>query len=92
MSIYDRWHKARPAPGAEPFREHSNGKTALYPAADHGKSDRWQVRWRDENGAQRKRNFAKRDGADPDTCVAAFDAKTKRELDTGLPWTSRLGR
>jgi hypothetical protein len=24
--------------------------------------DRWQVRWRDEAGRQRKRNFAKRDG------------------------------
>jgi len=84
MSIYDRWHKTRPSPGDEPCREHGRSKTAtLYPTADHGKGDRWQVRWRDENGVQRKKNFAKRDGIDPDKCAAAFDAKTKRELDTG---------
>ncbi len=57
--------------------------TKLYPAADHGKGDRWQVRWRDEIGQQRKRNFAKRDGTDPEKCASAFDAKTKTTLDDG---------
>lgn len=83
MSIYDRWHKTHPGPGDEPCREHSKGKTGLYPTTSHGTGDRWQVRWRDENGRQRKRNFARRDGADPDRRAAAFDAKIKRELDTG---------
>ena len=83
MSVYDRWHKSRPAPGDEPCREHSKGRTKLYPAADHGKGDRWQVRWRDETGQQRKRNFVKRDGTDPGKCASAFDAKTKTTLDDG---------
>jgi hypothetical protein len=83
MSIYDRWHKSRPVPGDEPCREHSRGKTKLYPSADHGIGDRWQVRWRDEAGNQRKRNFAKRDGTDPEKHANAFDAKVKATLDDG---------
>ena len=83
MSIYDRWHKTRPNPGDEPCREHSRGRTKLYPTADHGKGDRWQVRWRDEVGQQRKRNFAKRDGTDPERHAAAFEAKVKATLDDG---------
>lgn len=83
MSVYDRWHKSRPVPGDQPCREHSKGRTKLYPAADHGQGERWQVRWRDEAGQQRKRNFAKRDGTDPEKCASAFDAKTKTALDDG---------
>jgi hypothetical protein len=48
------------------------GRTKLYPAADHGQGDRWQVRWRDYSGRQRKENFAKRSEADArDTAVKA---------------------
>lgn len=83
MSIYDRWHRTRPSPGDEPCREHGRGRAKLYPTADHGQGDRWQVRWRDEAGQQRKRNFARRDGVDPEKHASAFDAKVKRELDTG---------
>jgi hypothetical protein len=68
---------------SEPCREHSRGRTKLYPAAGHGKGDRWQVRWRDESGRQRKRNFAKRDGVDPEKHASAFDAKVKTSLDDG---------
>jgi len=66
VSIYDRWHKTHPDPGDEPCPEHSRGRTKLYPTTDHGIGGRWQVRWRDETGHQRKRNFAKRDGIDPE--------------------------
>jgi hypothetical protein len=72
-----------PGPGDEPCCEHSRGRTKLYPATEHGKGDRWQVRWRDETGQQRKRNFAKRDGVAPEKHASAFDAKVKRELHTG---------
>jgi hypothetical protein len=72
MSIYDRWHKTRPAHSDEPCREHSRGRTKLYPTADHGQGDRWQVRWRDYSGSQRKENFAKRSEADArDTAIKA---------------------
>ena len=83
MTVYDRWHKSRPAPGEEPCREHSRGNTKLYPSADHGKGDRWQVRWRDETGNQRKRNFAKRDGIDSEKHASAFDVKVRAALDDG---------
>ena len=92
VSIYDRWHKAHPAPGDEPCHEHSKGRTKLYPTVSHGDGDRWQARWRDENGRQRKRNFARRDGADPDKHAAAFDAKIKREFDTGTSLDINAGQ
>jgi len=77
MSVYDRWHKARPGPDDEPCREHSRGRNKLYPAADHGTGDRWQVRYRDDHGRQRKQSFDKRPAAD------AFDAKIKGQLAAG---------
>jgi integrase len=78
MSVYDRWHKTRPGPGDEPCREHSRARTKLYPTADHGKGDRWQVRWRDDTGRQRKENFAKRSDAD------ARDAQVRASLTKGI--------
>jgi integrase len=77
MSVYDRWHKTRPGPGDEPCREHSRGRTELYPTADHGKGDRWQVRYRDDHGRQRKQSFDKRPAAD------TFDAKIRTQLAAG---------
>jgi integrase len=92
MSIYDRWHRSHPEQDDKPCREHSRGTAKLYPTADHGKGNRWQVRWRDENGKQSKRNFARRDGADPEKHAAAFDAKIKTELDTGTSLDLIAGR
>lgn len=57
MAVYDRWHK-EPADGDEACKC-GKGRQKLYPGAEHGKGDRWQVRWRDpDSGRQRKRNFA----------------------------------
>ncbi|TDD22084.1 site-specific integrase [Actinomadura sp. KC06] len=92
MSIYDRWHKTHPKPGDQPCREHSRGKSRLYPSADHFKGDRWQVRWRDETGQQCKRNFPKKAGTDPETCAEAFDAQRKADTDRGEWIDPRLGR
>lgn len=65
MSVADRWHKSRPGKDEEPCREH--GKV---PTADHGDGYRWQVRWRDDTGRQRKENFEKRATADDrDTAI-----------------------
>jgi hypothetical protein len=77
MSVADRWHSSRARDGAR-CKEHG-----LIPSAVHGQGDRWQVRWRDENGAQKKRNFALRQGKDPDKHADAFDAKVKISLDDG---------
>src|SRR5262245_42536974 len=78
MTVYDRWHKSRPRPGEPVCREHK-----MVPAAGHGTGDRWQVRWRDDGGIQRKRNFARKTGPDPEKSADAFDAKVKTQLDDG---------
>jgi integrase len=88
MAVYDRWHLSHPPAGAEPCRC-SRGKTKLYPnPATHEKGLRWQVRWDviDPDTGKRKqprRNFAKKEGTDPERCADAFDAKIRSELNTG---------
>jgi integrase len=72
MAVDDRWHRD-PDPGGEPCRC-GRGRARLYPSAAHLKGRRWQVRWRDPaTGKQLSRNFALRDGADPETYADAFD-------------------
>jgi integrase len=92
MSVSDRWHKSRPAPGDVPCREHSRGATKLYPNREHMRGDRWLVRWRDENGKQLARSFSKKSGTDPETCAAAFDAQRKADEDRGDWIDPRLGK
>jgi integrase len=77
MSVADRWHLSRTRVG-ELCKEHG-----MVPSRIHGEGDRWQVRWRDENGVQKKRNFALRQGKDPEKHADAFDAKVKVSLDDG---------
>ena len=79
MAVVDRWHKVRPAPGDEPCAQHRG----LVATADHGRGGRWQVRWRDEHGAQRKRNFKHKVGVDPNRHAEAFDAKVREQLHAG---------
>jgi integrase len=58
--VYDRWHKSRPGKDEPECPEH-DGKVA---SSEHGCGKRWQARWRDEAGQQRKENFAKKSDAD----------------------------
>ena len=81
MAVYDSWHR-RGRPGEQPCRC-SRGKSPLYPSAAHLQGDRWQVRWYDDNGKQKKRNFPLREGKDPGRHAEAFDAMIRRDLDTG---------
>ncbi|MFF3872915.1 tyrosine-type recombinase/integrase [Streptomyces sp. NPDC001978] len=76
--VYDRWHLSRPASDAEPCAEHSSKTRTLVPSADHGKGKRWQVRWRDAAGEQKKENFTKRSQAD--TRAATIEADLARGL------------
>ncbi|MGI5274882.1 tyrosine-type recombinase/integrase [Nonomuraea sp. CA-218870] len=55
MAIYDRWHKTHPKAG-DP---RCSCKPARAKTRDHGCKERWQVRWRDEDGNQKKESFAK---------------------------------
>lgn len=82
VAIYDRWHRVHPQKGASPCRC-SRGKNKLYPSADHEKGMRWQVRWTDDEGEGQRRNFAEKEGDNPELHAEAFAAKTKRELDDG---------
>jgi integrase len=77
MSVTDRWHLSRTR-AAEPCKEHG-----MVPSCIHGEGDRWQVRWRDEDGVQKKKNFALRQGRNPDKHADAFDAKIRASLDAG---------
>ncbi|MEU9789072.1 site-specific integrase [Streptomyces sparsogenes] len=75
--VVDRWHLSRPPADAEPCNEHQAAGRLLARSADHGKGKRWQVRYRDPAGEQRKENFAKKAAAD------ARAAKVQSELDAG---------
>jgi integrase len=92
MSVSDRWHTTRPriGPDGEPVRRCREHKQ--YPSVDHGKGDRWQVRWRDEAGNQCKRNFSKKAGTDPEVSAEAFDAQRRADEARGEWIDPRLGR
>lgn len=76
--VYDRWHKSRPGKDDKPCPEHTSRTRKLIPSGEHGKGKRWQVRWRDASGKQRKENFDKK--ADAETRAATV----KADLDRGL--------
>ncbi|GAA2812206.1 N-terminal phage integrase SAM-like domain-containing protein [Streptomyces showdoensis] len=63
VSVFDRWHKARPAPGETTCTHQEKGRR-LVPSADHGKGRRWQVRYRDPDGEQRRPAFETKGEAD----------------------------
>lgn len=84
--VYDRWHKSRPGKDDKPCGEHTSKTRKLVPSSDHGKGKRWQVRWRDTSGKQRKENFDKR--ADAETRAATV----KADLDRGLYVDPAAGR
>ncbi|WP_169949382.1 N-terminal phage integrase SAM-like domain-containing protein [Microbispora sp. H11081] len=71
MTVTDRWHKSHPKKG-EPFcPEHKR-----VPTREHGRGDRWLVRYRDEKRLQLKRSFDRK--ADTDRFDAARKADTAR--------------
>lgn len=80
MAVYDRWHTKKAKPGQQACREHSRGSVALYPSTDHGKGDRWQVRYRDDEGKQRKVNLPKKEGKDPAVHADALDKQIQGQL------------
>ncbi|MER5821183.1 site-specific integrase [Streptomyces mirabilis] len=75
--IYDRWHLSRPPGGSAACAEHSTKTRALVASSYHGKGKRWQVRYRDADGVQRKENFAKKPPAE------ARAAEVENDLNKG---------
>ena len=66
--VYDRWHKSRADDDEPRCAEHG-----LAPSGAHLSGDRWQARWRDDTGAQRKANFARKQDAARHAATAVAD-------------------
>ena len=74
MAINDRWYTS------ERQGDDSRKKVG---SAEHGCRERWQVRWRDEQGRQRKKSFERKLDAQ------AFEAKVRKALGTAPTSTRR---
>lgn len=79
--VYDRWHLSRPRRGAELCAEHSSKTRALVPSSEHGQGKRWQVRYRDADGQQRKENFEKKVPADARAAEVETDLNRGQHID-----------
>ncbi|WP_055481271.1 tyrosine-type recombinase/integrase [Sphaerimonospora mesophila] len=71
MTVTDRWHKSHPKKGEPVCSEHKR-----VPTREHGRGERWLVRYRDEKGLQLKRSFDRK--ADAEHFDAARRADTSR--------------
>lgn len=79
--VYDRWHLSHPRQGADPCAEHSSKTRALVPSSEHGQGKRWQVRYRDADGQQRKENFEKKAAADARSAEVETDLNRGQHID-----------
>ena len=68
MAIYDRWYRTERVDGSSKKKVRSS---------DYGCKERWQVRWRDEQGHQRKQSHERKIDAE------AADAKIRTQLKDG---------
>jgi integrase len=75
--VYDRWHKSHPRVDEDECGEHKSRTRRMIPTTDHGVGKRWQVRYRDLNGNQRKENYETKAEADKRA------AKVDNELHSG---------
>jgi integrase len=82
MSVYDRWHLARPPAGAKTCGKHK-GKV---PSAVHGQGLRWQVRGTDDRGRRVKFSFGSFEDA------GTRDAELKAAVKAGRYVDERAGK
>jgi len=76
VSVADRWHRRSPATDdQQPCK--CGTRERPYPSGDHGAELRWAVRWRDTEGRQKKRLYARK----PD--AQRYAAELKGDLDQG---------
>jgi integrase len=68
MAIYDRWYRTEKQP---------DGTRRKVRSDDYGCKERWQVRWRDEQGRQRKQSHERKVDAEQ------AEAKIRAQLDDG---------
>jgi len=81
VTVTDRWHKSHPKKGEPVCSEHKR-----VPTREHGRGDRWLVRYRDEKGLQLKRSFDRKADAD------RFDAARKADTSRGDWIDPKLGQ
>lgn len=81
MSVADRWHLVHPEPGTRKCSAHRK-----VPSAEHEIGMRWQVRGRDADEKQIKRNFESLAEAE------AFDAELKVAVKSGRYVDERAGK
>jgi integrase len=80
MAVYDQWHKD-PRPGDQPCACGTK-RRPLYPSSRHEQGLRWQVRYRDLEGKQQKKNFELKVGQDPNKHADAYDKMIAEQLRT----------
>lgn len=81
MAIHDRWYKDEQVRDPETGSMVRTGKQVR--SAEYGCDKRWQVRWRDAHGAQKKKSFAKKQGKNPNVHAEAFNNQVLSELAAG---------
>ena len=81
MSVRDRWHLARPEPGARRCGSHRK-----VPSTEHEQGLQWQVEGLDDRRKVIRRNFAIKADAD------AFDAELKSAVRAGKYVDERAGK
>lgn len=82
MAVRDRWHLARPEPGARKCGKHRG-----YPSAEHGVGLQWQVRVTDADGKPLpRRNFQYEEDA------KAYDAELKAQIKSDTYIDERAGK
>ncbi|EHN78538.1 hypothetical protein SMCF_1929 [Streptomyces coelicoflavus ZG0656] len=76
VQVADRWHRRTPATDdQQPCK--CGTRERPYPSGDHGTEQRWAVRWRDAEGRQKKRLYARK----PD--AQRYAAEIKGDMDAG---------
>jgi integrase len=68
MAVYDRWYRTE---------KQADGTRKKVRSDDYGCKERWQVRWRDEQGRQRKQSHERKVDAEQ------AEAKIRTQLDDG---------
>lgn len=82
--VYDRWHLSRPKEGDKVCSEHISKSRKLVPSSDHGIGKRWQVRYRNAEGKQKKENFAKKSDADARAAEVGHDLNRGQHVDRAI--------
>lgn len=93
MAVTDRWHKTYPDPKVDHPCKCGTAKRPLYPTAEHprpardgkpatGGGKRWQVRYRDDEGKQKSKNFTLKEGKNSEIHADAFDIEVNAQLNT----------